>query len=376
MGEAWDRVGPGVMAKGHEFEARLARRRALADAPPPRPFCAVIRANDTRITPMRAQISPASAVEKGQEAEHRVMVDSGLLKFVTTLVNIPAPGVQAQKASEILGVSVPNIFRLIRDHRLGVRYIPLLGGKRGRPIPLVHTRGDFDPCAGGVRQLGAERMWDGLLRDIPASIPCGLDFEVKRIPYYGKGWGGRFAGWRWLCPACGRSARSLFLPLTLPDFALLNNIPIPAEELEFSPTRPVALACRTCHRCFNFSGRSERRLAKSWQEAIRYLSTGMLYSGEVERPDWLRVAPSKVRHFLERDTDYFAHEAERRQREEFSVKLDSSPMWVNGKLNPIFDEPLPEITIDPLTNKTVRGDGTPDGLWRPGKKRRARARDK
>jgi hypothetical protein len=252
---------------------------------------------------------------------------------------------------------------------LGVRYIPLLGGKRGHPIPVVHTRGEFDPCGSGVRQLGAERTWDGLLRDVPASIPHGLEFEVSRIPHYFKGWGGRFTGWRWLCPACRKDVRSLLLPLTLPDFALLNKIPIPAEELEFSPTRPLAMACEACHRCRQFSGRNEACLAKSWQHTIRYLSTGMLYGDEVERPAWLRVAPSKVRHFLERDADYFAHEVDRRQREEFGVKLDSSPVWVKGKLNPIFNEPLPEITIDPLTNKTVRGDGTPDGLWRPRKKR-------
>lgn len=48
--------------------------------------------------------------------------------------------------------------------------------------------------------------------------------------------------------------------------------------------------------------------------------------------------------------------------------MDSSPMWVNGRINPIFSEPLAAISIDPLTNKTIRKDGTPDGLWRPQRK--------
>jgi hypothetical protein len=175
-------------------------------------------------------------------------------------------------------------------------------------------------------------------------------------------------GWRWLCPGCHRRAQSLYLPLDLPDFALLNNIPLPPEELELSPFRPPTLACRSCHRLLGFSGATPANLASAWSHAIRYLSAGMLYGKEVQRPEWLKVAPSKVRHFLERDPEYFAHEVDRRQREEFDVKADSSPMWVKGKFNPIFKEPLPEISIDPMTNKTIRKDGTPDGLWRPQRK--------
>ena len=135
----------------------------------------MIRANDTRITPMRAVIQPIHAVEKGQEAAHQVIVDTRLLKFVTTLVGIPSPGVEVHVASEILGVSRGTIFRLIRDHRLGVRYIPLLGGKRGFPVPLVHTRGDFDPCAAGCASWGANVCGMVFCATFPQASPMGLN---------------------------------------------------------------------------------------------------------------------------------------------------------------------------------------------------------
>ncbi len=317
---------------------------------------------------MRAVICPTSATDEGREREHRVVLDSHLLKFLTTLVDIPAPGMDMHKAAGILGVAPSAMYRMIRDHRLGVRYIPGLGGQRGFPVPLVHTRGDFDPCGKGTRHLGAERMWDGLLGDVAAAIPEELESEVARVPIHDKRRGGRFLGWRWLCPGCQRRAQSLYLPLDLPDFALLQKIPIPPDEAALTLRRPPALACRGCHGIMGFSGATRANLESAWSHAIRYLSSGMLYGKEVQRPEWLRIAPSKVRHFLERDADYFAHEVERRQREEFGVKVDSSPMWVNGRINPIFDEPPAAISIDPLTNKTIRKDGTPDGLWRPQRK--------
>jgi hypothetical protein len=92
LDEAWVRVGPEVLGDEGELRARLARRRAVAEARPPRAFCAAVRANDTRLTPSKAVIDCPGATREGQERAHRVVVDTRLLKHLTALVNIPAPG--------------------------------------------------------------------------------------------------------------------------------------------------------------------------------------------------------------------------------------------------------------------------------------------
>ncbi len=339
MAEAWTRIGPRIISDEDELRARLARRRSPMYARPPRPFCAVIRANDLRIHPNSAPIYPTDALDPADPGQHNVTLDSAVLRLLTQCINVPHPGLQAPKLAALLGISVFGIHKLIKNRILLARYLPNLGGKHGHPVPLVHTRGDFDPCACGYHRRGPERLWDELRRELPSHIPDDLTFTLTRVPQMHHVRSRTdFNGWRWLCPGCNRTANTLYLPLDLPDFADLHKIPVPPDELALTPHHPQMLACSTCHRIFKFSARSPQTQNICWNHAILHLSGGLLYGDEVNRPDWMKIAPAKTRYHLERDPDHEAHEAERLKRERFMRKFDSQPIWVNGKLNPLFNQ--------------------------------------
>lgn len=340
MAEAWERVGPGVLADEGELRARLARRRSASYGRPPREFCVAIRADDTRITPVRTGIVPAEAVESGRRELHRVKVDSGLLQSLCVPVEIPPPGLDAHKAAAMMGVNRVKIYRMIKDGRLIARYIRGLGGKPwSKPIPIVHTRGAIDPCAGRSSMLGPDRIWDELWRELVVHIPEGLEFELRREPRFSVLRGVRmFLGWRWLCPGCGGLKRKVFLPLDLPDFAALHKVRIPEDEQALALGRPWTLACQECHGILRTSGVDDRALNDLWSLAILHLSGGLLFGNEVERPRWLQVGAATARKYRERDPEHEKNEADRLRRERFTRAFDSGPLYINGKLNPVFYE--------------------------------------
>ena len=101
-----------------------------------------------------------------------------------------------------------------------------------------------------------------------------------------------FNGWRWLCPSCHRPTRLLYLPLPR-----INFLPLPLDAahpdtplLRHSDTLPT-LACDHCHRVQFFS----RASPNAWNDLITYLSDGLLFGHEVERPD--SFTPSRQRPF-------------------------------------------------------------------------------
>ena len=96
-----------------------------------------------------------------------------------------------------------------------------------------------------------------------------------------------FQGWRWLCPRCGRSASTIYLPLT--HVNLLANWPSACDELAragvpiHAPQPAPSFACDTCHRP---RGRTPT-VGRFWNHLISVLSGGLLYGREVPRPPWL-----------------------------------------------------------------------------------------
>jgi hypothetical protein len=134
----------------------------------------------------------------------------------------------------------------------------------------------------------------------------------------------QFRGWRWLCPRCGRKVNLLFLPL--PRVHLLGAVnlkkpgarsqePVGGERetgrygegetkratnlLSPLPGRErvrvrvgrggsdradceTSFACEKCHKIRRVS----RCDPNAWNEIVTYLSAGLLYGREVERPAW------------------------------------------------------------------------------------------
>ncbi len=91
-------------------------------------------------------------------------------------------------------------------------------------------------------------------------------------------------GWRWVCPGCGKRVATIFYPTAPPLITeYLNDEPrIAPHEADAPPTPPGTFACHDCHHIHYWS----RLNHKSWNMLVCYLSGGMLYGKEVEKPAW------------------------------------------------------------------------------------------
>ena len=100
-----------------------------------------------------------------------------------------------------------------------------------------------------------------------------------------------FRGWRWLCPACERPCKVLYYPL--PPVSKLHCdltyfchdmprwfVDEALTALEVERNAPRRFACDRCHRVNGFGGVA----SGTWNDVVSYLSRGLLYGHEVERP--------------------------------------------------------------------------------------------
>jgi hypothetical protein len=133
------------------------------------------------------------------------------------------------------------------------------------------------------------------------------DRARKRVRPRRRGGSGslEFRGWRWICPRCRDAARVMYLPLrprALVGLNEISNVEIrnaneerrnpqskirsSAELAEVNPNSPEGFACHRCHRVLNYSVRG----LLAWNALVAYLSGGLLYGREVDRPAWLTSA--------------------------------------------------------------------------------------
>jgi hypothetical protein len=291
IAQAWKTVGPVLEKNPDELMARLARRRSLTLNRPPRAWCAAVRANDTRITPMQAIIRPKDAMdEPGGPRTHTVTIDAELVRWLCRPVVCDRPYNTVEELMDKLGWSLKHMWEARKKGVFEVRWISHLDGKKGPPVPVLHTHRLLDPCA----RLGAHAdvVWGTTIRYVCDHIPDHLRQDVKRVALKGKvplkkgGFRETFVGWRWICPACGRRCRTIYYPLQ--PMALVDLLK-GGEIHRRDPGNPDAIspgnqtfACRECHGV-SFYSRLDYRM---WNELISHLSGGLLYGHEVRRPAW------------------------------------------------------------------------------------------
>lgn len=122
----------------------------------------------------------------------------------------------------------------------------------------------------------------------------------------------QFLGWMWRCPKCAKLVRILYLPTK--QKVLLKrqgdkekggqerdekNSDRSAPLVSVSPCPPVSFACYACHRVRTFSRIDSKN---SWNELVSYLSGGLLYGREVERPSWFDTRAKRKQAFRPRPT--------------------------------------------------------------------------
>src|SRR5688572_15321670 len=94
----------------------------------------------------------------------------------------------------------------------------------------------------------------------------------------------KFRGWRWVCPKCKKIARTIYYPLpvrTLFDSWFTDPvIQLKLCDADLVEAPPATFACMACHGIYHFSPVARG----SWNMLISYLTGGMLYGCEVEKP--------------------------------------------------------------------------------------------
>src|SRR4051812_23302180 len=183
--EAWEKLGPKIMADPDELNRRLARRRMAILTRPVRAWCLAIRASDTRITPAHWVISPEHAMDLDHPAhpyepiEHEVIIRPHALRKFCRPVRTDSWGEEVDDVCKKLGVSRATLLSSRWAGKFDEHYVKGLGGKRGRyPIPLIHSWTTLDP-SGSVFFQRPEPLFGALWGFLPDMIPD--DFEQTII---------------------------------------------------------------------------------------------------------------------------------------------------------------------------------------------------
>src|SRR3954470_13680632 len=153
--EAWEKLGPKIMADSDELNRRLARRRMGILTRPVRAWCLCVRASDRRITPAHWVISPEHAMDLNHPAhpyeriEHEVIIRPHALRKYCRPVRTDSWGELVGDVAERLGVKPCGLYKARVAGKFSEHFVKGLGGRRGpHPIPLIHSWKTLDPSGG------------------------------------------------------------------------------------------------------------------------------------------------------------------------------------------------------------------------------------
>src|SRR5437870_5541355 len=216
---AWLKLRKQILSDPLELRRRLARRRLKTLTRPPRAWCIAIRASDRRITPAHWIITPEHAMDLDhpehpyEPIEHEVTIQTHAIRRYCHPVSFSRE--DAVDVAEMLGVSPSQVLRGRWRGQFEECFYKGLGGKRGRPIPLLSPRGELlDP---GHQQFARPNpIWGSMWEFLARSVPDDFEQTVIRRPWfvrragYDEMW---FMGWRWVCPGCKKTCRTVYYPL-------------------------------------------------------------------------------------------------------------------------------------------------------------------
>jgi DNA-binding NarL/FixJ family response regulator len=308
--EAWAKLGPKILADKDELHRRLARRRLPILTRPVRPWCLAIRASDHRITPAHWVISPEHAMSLNHPAhpyepiEHTVTIQTHALRKFCRPVLTDSWGEEVPDVAKRLGTTPAQLRRARQSGLFTERRIKGLGGKRGHPVPLIHSWSWLDP---GIRGWVRDSIWGALWEFLPDMIPDNFEQSIVRLPVFRRNPRAlrhpddhlykdesQLAGYRWLCPGCKRQVRTIYYPL--PANHLFNFFNRPRalagrDELLLPPIPPPTFACCNCHRV-RFVSFCDRN---GWNQLIAQLTAGLLFGHEVPPPPSFKLDQQRKR---------------------------------------------------------------------------------
>jgi DNA-binding NarL/FixJ family response regulator len=373
--EAWERVWPWLKEDPEELARRVARRRTPTLTRPMRHECIALRACDKRITAAWWRISPEHAMDLNHPAhpyepiEHDVVIRAEQLRKFCWPVRVDGWGEEVEEIAKKLGCRPDGLRGLRRSSDVNERKIPHLGGKRGKPVPLIHVHRLLDPS--NPRSFAAPPPilmtgWEDLAACVPDDFEQGV---VRRPVYCGRKVVGRWGEppedhqykdeakvtWRWVCPGCRKLVQTIYYPVGVsnlcdwirfdPAATLGKKSKDRSQNLEFriqkseegrqkagyraervprnraewelqlerrrrweadAMPRPAGtFACKRCHRVRSFYETD----GSGWNVLIAHLTAGLLYGCEVRPPRWYRIGQGRKMRRVRQMT----REAPRRQ---------------------------------------------------------------
>lgn len=177
--EAWRRVKDGVLNDPVELRRRVARRERPHVNRPPRCWCLAVRAGDTRLGDV-AWVAPSEATLKGCERSHEVTLDRAALVALCELVKVD--GMTRDEAARTLGRTPDNLVDARIKGIFGNHCVEGLGGRWGKPRPVLYGKGLLDPSIRGF--AGADEMWSYTGRLCLSEIPQTFRQTIARAPTF------------------------------------------------------------------------------------------------------------------------------------------------------------------------------------------------
>ena len=279
MLEAWESVLPRLRKDPDELARRLARRRKAVLAKPWRPYCLAIPANDHRISPYRAVFDPEHAIRLDdprhpyEYVEHRVTIDSALVRHVCRPYRVMPPGEPAFEVARKLGVGYSTLANAMRKGFFHITPKPGLRGRWGNPVPLIYSDRLLDPNGDMSLQM-PDPIWgthDTFLSD---RVPDGIEQTLTRRPmYHALCKRHQFVGWRWVCPACAATAKVIYRPLPPPMLNLQEDL----DWVSDCDDREPGLECFACEHCHGILRTTRVNQREMWGTLIALFSAGLLY---------------------------------------------------------------------------------------------------
>lgn len=189
-------------------------------------------------------------------------------------------------------------------------------GKHGKPIPIVYAPSPLDVHM--QRGRAPDRVWGTLWQSKGEMLPDDFEMRAERVPRW-QPWRNKtvMRGWDWRCPGraaanserveCGRLCRYLYAPLPLPTLAQsicewalempedsgLSGAWHPGITGDLQQDVGAGRRSFACKQCWGVRNPSLLNHV-GWNDFVTYISGGLLYGHEVERP--LDEAPCVRKH--------------------------------------------------------------------------------
>ncbi len=223
---AWHALAPALARDPEELRRRLARRdRSKLLSAAPRAWCLALRANDTRLE--HFAFSPPRLLTASTSEPQEITLTRDNIVHLCAPVRLTAPGQTLDEVAALLGTTRQGLLGARVAGVFKTHYVRGLGGRGGKPRPLLYTDQFLDPASRNF--ASPDDLWSWTASFLAHRLPDDLEPQtLRRVPHHR----GRVADWVYegrdprdfhpedprVDPPSPRPRKSLALPPPPPDY--------------------------------------------------------------------------------------------------------------------------------------------------------------